>query len=320
MTTRSTRLELYRRLLLARLAEERIRREYASDEMKTPVHLGIGGEAIAIGVCEAAPAGAPMFGTYRNHALYLALTDDTDGFFGELYGRETGCGRGKAGSMHLSSPSHGLIATSAVVGTTIPVAVGAALAQQYRGESTPVIVFFGDGAIEEGAFWESLNFACLRRLRVLFVCEDNGLAIHTATPARQGFRSIVDVARQFECQVAEADGADLDAVVSTTLDLFDAMDREARPALARFTYFRALEHVGPAEDFGAGYRPRPSEPQLRELDPVARFEDRLRADGVTQADLDAVRRALEARLDASVDAARHAPFPGADELHRDLWA
>src|SRR3989338_5288085 len=184
-------LALYRKLILTRLAEEKIREEYFKDEMKTPVHLGIGGEAIPVGVCHCLPPRSKTFGTYRNHSLYLAMTEDTDGFFGELYGKVNGPGKGKAGSMHLSFPERDFIATSAVVGTTIPVAVGAALANAYRKSNDVVTFFFGDGAVEEGVFWESLNFACLKNLRVLFVCEDNGLAIHTPAKERQGFQSIL---------------------------------------------------------------------------------------------------------------------------------
>ena len=166
MLSMDERIALYRKLLLVRQVEEAIRTHYASDDMKTPVHLGIGGEAISVGVCHCLPAKASTFGTYRNHALYLAVTDDTDGFFAELFGKESGPGKGKAGSMHLCRPDCGLMATSAVVATTIPLAVGAALANAYRKDSTPVAVFFGDGAVEEGVFWESVNFACLHRLNV----------------------------------------------------------------------------------------------------------------------------------------------------------
>ena len=216
-------LLLHRKLVLARRADERIREEYFEDEMKTPVHLGIGGEGIAVGVCHCLPEGSQTFGTYRNHALYLALTEDTDGFFAELYGKSTGAGKGKVGSMHMASPEHGLMVTSAVVGTTIPVAVGVALANRYRGSDNLVVVFFGDGAVEEGVFWESMNFACLHRLRILFVCEDNGLAIHTPSEERQGFRSIEEGIAGFKCQSAVADGSDAREVVSATRRMLQRM-------------------------------------------------------------------------------------------------
>jgi pyruvate dehydrogenase E1 component alpha subunit len=313
-------LALYRSLLLARRAEELIRQEYGRDEMKTPVHLSIGQEAIVVGVCRALPPGTKTFGTYRNHALYLTVTGDAEGFFGELYGRLTGPGKGKAGSMHLADQRRGLMATSAVVGTTIPVAVGAALAHAYRGSEGLVVSFFGDGAVEEGVFWESLNFACLRRLRVLFVCEDNGLAIHTPTSERQGFRSIPEAVQGFQCHVRSADGSDVLAVRTATLALLEQMRRDPRPALLHATYFRFLEHVGMREDFDAGYRPRPSPEEAERLDPVARFAQALGRDGCRPEELAAVRQAVELQLLHGLAQAKRAPFAPPAELHTDVFA
>ncbi len=315
---RAEALQLYRTLLLARRAEEAIRDEYGSDDMKTPVHLGIGQEAIPVGVCHTLPPATKTFGTYRNHALFLAMTQDTDRFFGELFGKSTGPGKGKAGSMHLAAPEQGLIATSAVVGTTIPLAVGAALANAYRGSQDFVAVFFGDGAVEEGVFWESLNFACLKRLRIVFVCEDNGLAIHTPTSQRQGFRSIPEALRGFACHVVSEDGSDLLGVVASTRRLLERMADDPRPGMLHFTYFRFLEHVGPREDFDAGYRARPEPAELVRLDPVARFEATLRAQGCAPSELDAIRTRVDAQISGSIAAGREAPFASATELFEDV--
>lgn len=320
MTARLTPLDLYRQLVLIRHAEERIREEYSRDEMKTPVHLGIGAEAIAVGVCAALPPTAKVFGTYRNHGIYLALTADTDGFFAELYGKATGSAKGKAGSMHLSAPSRGLMATSAVVGTTIPLAVGAALASVYRRSSEVVAVFFGDGAVEEGVFWESLNFASLRRLPVLFVCEDNGLAIHALAAERRGYTSLVDVVQAFGCHVVAGDGADLRAVMGCARAALTRMTDRPGPALLHLSYLRFLEHVGPSEDFDCGYRPRPSSAERADRDPLLRFETTLREEGIVDEELARVRREVDAQIDASVRAARAAAFPAPAELTTDVWA
>ena len=317
---RAEQLALYRTLWLVRRAEEKIREEYFTNDMKTPVHLSVGGEAISVGVCHAMPPGTRAFGTYRNHALYLALTGETDRFFGELYGKATGAAKGKAGSMHLASPAQGLMATSAVVGTTIPLAVGAALAHQYRGEPNVAAAFFGDGAVEEGAFWESLNVACLRRLRVLFVCEDNGLAIHTPADQRQGFRSIPEALQGFRCHLLSGNGSDLRSVIAATRTVLERMAQDPRPGFLHLTYFRFLEHVGPQEDFHAGYRAKPSAEELARLDPVWRFEQELLADGVAKRDLEAVRASVDEQIVRSVEAARQAPFALPSELHTDVWA
>ena len=313
-------LRLYRQLLLVRRAEEKIRSEYGKDEMKTPVHLGIGQEAIPVGVCHALPSGSKTFGTYRNHALYLAVTADTDGFFAELYGKAAGPAKGKAGSMHLAAPDRGLMATSAVVGTTIPVAVGAALANAYRHANDLVVSFFGDGAVEEGVFWESLNFAALKRLRILFVCEDNGLAIHTPASARHGFKSIPEAVQGFDCHVMSGDGSDAGSVVTTTRQMLQRMAAEPKPGLLHFTYFRFLEHVGPREDFEAGYRRKPTPEELERLDPVARSERALRDEGCSSAELSALRAAVDEQIERSVRAAQAAPFAPPAELHTDVYS
>lgn len=311
---------LYRTLVLARRVEEKIREEYSKDEMKTPVHLGIGGEAIPVGVCHCLPPGTKTFGTYRNHALYLAVTDDAEGFFAELYGKATGPGKGKAGSMHLSAPERGLMATSAVVGTSIPLAVGAALANAYRRADDLVAAFFGDGAVEEGVFWESVNFACLRRLRILFVCEDNGLAIHTPATERQGFRSIPEAVRGFECHVASGDGSDLLNVIATTREVLGRMATDPKPGFLHLSYLRFLEHVGPREDFDAGYRRRPTPEELERLDPVSRFAAELQRSGFSAEELLVVSEAVDEQIRAGVRAAQKAPFAPPSELYTDVFA
>lgn len=313
-------LALYRALMLARGAEGKIREEYFKDEMKTPVHLGVGQEAISVGVCHALPKKTRAFGTYRNHALYLSMTGDSDGFFAELYGKATGPGKGKAGSMHLALPEQGLVATSAVVGTTIPVAVGAALANRYRNSDAWVVSFFGDGAVEEGVFWESVNFACLHRLRILFVCEDNGLAIHTAASHREGFRSIPEALIGFRCHVATGDGSDLPEVVRMTRRMLRVMEEEPQPGFLHFTCFRFLEHVGPREDFDAGYRRRPTPEEVERTDPVVRFERHLAEQGVPAQELAQVRAEVERQLQRSVELAKQAPFAPPAELYTDLFA
>lgn len=313
-------LTLYRKLLLARLAEEKIREEYFSDDMKTPVHLGIGGEAIPVGVCHSLPAGSKTFGTYRNHALYLTTTEDTDSFFGEMYGKINGVAKGKAGSMHLSSPEHGFVATSAVVGTTIPLAVGAALANAYRKSRDIVAIFFGDGAVEEGVFWESLNFASLKKLRVLFVCEDNGLAIHTPTKERQGFSSIQKAAQAFDCYTEGGDGGHLPEVIQKTRQVLTQMTEVPRPGLLHFTYYRFLEHVGPREDFDAGYRKRPTQEELDKMDPLLQFEKELCRNGCSAVELKEIRKKNIEKIDRSVMEARKKPFPGPQELTMDVYS
>jgi len=256
-------LDIYRKLILIRRCQEKIIAEYPKDEIKTPVHLGIGLEGIAVGVTHVMPRNAKSFGQLRNHGQYLALTGETDAYFGELYGKVTGTGAGKAGSMHLCSPEHGLISTSGIVAATVPLAVGAALAAKYRGSDELALAMFGDAAVEEGEYWDCFNFACLHKLRVLLVCEDNDLSIHTSGAERRGHKSIAGVMRGFDCHVFEGDGTDVRAVMALTRTALAAMEREPWPGFLCLKWFRFLEHVGPNTDFHVGYRPRPDEETLR---------------------------------------------------------
>lgn len=302
-----TLVERYRTMRLIREAEERIRRDYASDAMKTPVHLCIGAEAIPAAFCSVLEPEARLFGTYRNHGWYLARSGDLQGFFGELYGRTTGVARGKAGSMHLAHPDSGLLLTSAVVATTIPLAVGAALAHQRLGVTAPVVVAFGDGAVEEGAFWESLNAACLWRLPICFVCEDNDLAIHSRAASRQGFRSIVEAVSSFRCRVFDVPGDEVEAVAGVASEALASVRRGDGPSFVRCTWHRSLEHVGIAVESPAPDR-----------DPIARAEAALRAGGTSQAQIDAIGQEIAAAIDAAVEAAQRAPLPSVDDLWTDV--
>lgn len=311
---------IYRKIYLARRCEETIRSEYSKDRMKTPVHLSNGAEAIPACVLACLPKNSKTFGTYRNHSLYLSVTENSDAFFGELYGRTTGCASGLAGSMHLTAPAEGLFLTSAVVGTTIPPAVGAAFANWYKDSKDYVVVFFGDGAMEEGAFWEGLNFACLRKLKILFVCENNELAIHTHVRDRQGFKSALSAVSGFDCVSAGCEGYIPQKIVETTRLITEKMEKENKPGFLVFDYFRFLEHVGVNEDFDAGYRTKPNAKAFAEKDPMSNAANWLRSLGVSSEQISEINRAVDTKIKSSVEKAAGAPFPSGDFLHKHVFS
>jgi TPP-dependent pyruvate/acetoin dehydrogenase alpha subunit len=305
---------LYRSLYRIRRVEEEVARVYPTDRIKSPVHLSIGQEAVSVGVCEALRPADVAFGTYRGHALYLAKGGDLRAMVAELYGKAGGCSRGKGGSMHLIDPEAGVMGTSAVVGTTIPNAVGYAFALQSRRSNAIVASFFGDGATEEGVFAESLNFAVLKRLPVLFVCENNRFAIHTHQSRRQGALSICERARAFGVPAERIDDNDV-------LKLYD----RAREAVARIRAgegpwffevmtYRWREHVGPGEDFRLGHRTEDEARPWVENDQVPRLA----------ALVGPARRAeIEAEVGAEIAAAfafaESSPFPAPGELYTDVF-
>ena len=270
----SKREKLLEECLRIRMVEQKIIDLYPSDLIQSPVHLSIGQEAVAVGVCNALEQKDVLFPNYRGHSFYLARGGDLGEFFAELMGRRTGISKGKAGSMHLASPKHGVMGASAVVASTISHAVGAALAERLKPNGDPARIFlsvFGDGATEQGTFFESLNFASIHKLPVLFLCEDNSLAVHTSLADRQSF-TLEKVAAAFDVQYANLEeGYDPSLVYEVAKNSVDALRGGEGPFLLRVKTMRYKEHVGPGEDFDAGYRSKKLVDDWKLLDPVISF-------------------------------------------------
>lgn len=312
-------LELYKKLYLIRQAEVKIREHYMEDEMKTPMHMSMGEEAIAVGVCHALKPEDQVLGTYRSHAIYLAKTQNIDDFFAEMYGKDTALLKGKGGSMHLCAPEAGFMGTSAIVASSIPVAVGAAFANRRQGNGRLVAVFFGDGACDEGAFWESLNIACLMKLPILFVCEDNGFAVHTPGSQRQGYKSITDIISRFDCSVLKDKTTDVEAIYNLTLEAIASIKKTQMPSFLHLRYYRYLEHVGVNEDFNAGYRSREEFEEWYQVDPVNLQRKKLRQQGVKEAEIAGIEAEINTRIENSLKSAREAPFAEGGELYNGVF-
>jgi len=312
-------IELYRKMYLIRRAETAIREHYTEDAMKTPMHMSMGGEAICAGLCHALKPEDQVLGTYRSHGIYLAKTMETDRFFAEMYGRTTGTSRGKAGSMHLMAPEDGLICTSAIVASHIPVALGAAFVNKSTNNGRTVAVFFGDGAVDEGVFWESLNFACLKKLRVLFVCEDNGFAVHVPAAERHGYASIARIVKQFNCNVYESETTDVEQVYGLATQAAEGTMQRSRPAFLHLKYYRYLEHVGVFEDFQAGYRSKGEYDRWVSMDPLRLQREKLVRLGL-RAELETLENDINRQVSESIARAKVAPFPGKQELCEGLAA
>ncbi len=313
-------LEIYRKLILIRRCQEVIVREYPSDEIKTPVHLGIWLEGISVGTTHPLPSTAKVFGPMRVHGLYLAMTGETDRYFAELYGKATGVGGGKAGSMHLTAPDHGLIATSGIVGSTVSLAVGAALANKYQGNDHLVLSTFGDSVPETGEFWESLNFACLHQLRIIFVCEDNGLAAQVDKQERHGFNSFVEAVSGFRCHVLPSiDGSDVRNVINHVESAMRVMDANTpAPAVLHFPHLRFLEHVGPNTDFDRGYHSKPAD--FNKFDPIVKYRQFLFDKGYRAASLQDIVNSVGAQIESSIAKAKSDPFPTSTDFLHGVFA
>lgn len=297
--------------LRIRLVEEKIIELYPSDLIQSPVHLSIGQESLAVGVVGALRPNDLVFPNYRGHAFYLAKGGPLDLFFAELMGRRTGISKGKAGSMHLAAPEQGLMGASAVVASTISHAVGAALAERIKpnGDTERVFVsVFGDGATEQGGFFESLNFASIHKLPVLFLCEDNGLAVHTNLQERQSY-TLERVARAFNVGYALLEeGYAPTSVFISASQCVDQIRQGSGPTILHIKTMRYKEHVGPGEDFMAGYREESVVNEWKALDPIFEYE----------ASSPEVVQAIQDEIEKAVVFATKSPFPTKEELLTDV--
>jgi len=313
-------LDLYKKLYLVRSAENLIREHYKEDEMKTPMHMSTGGEAISVGVCEAVQGKSQVFTSYRSHAVYLALTENTDKFFAELYGKRTGTAKGKAGSMHLSDHGSGYMGAFAIVSGHIPLAVGSAFANVRLKNNKVSVAFFGDGAIDEGVFWESLNIACLKKLPVIFVCEDNGLAVHIPVRERHGYKSITEIVSAFDCHVISENTTDVEKIYHATARAVKLIQETHKPVFMYIPYHRYLQHVGVSEDYDAGYRSRKELEKWLKRDPLDVQRRKLVRQGIPEQELKTMEKKIDAQVVLSKEKAQKAPFPGPKELYKDVYA
>jgi len=309
-------LSLFADMLRIRLIEEAIADRYGEQEMRCPVHLSIGQEAAAVGVCQGLRPDDLVFSTHRCHAHYLAKGGSLPAMLAELYGKATGCIGGRGGSMHLQDPDVGLVASIPIVGGSIPLAVGSALADALDGRDRVSACFFGDATVEEGVFHESANFAALRSLPVLFVCENNLYSVYTPLHERQPNRPIEDLAKAHSIATYHVDGNDVDAVLAATETAAAAARAGRGPGFLLLDTYRWREHCGPNFDNHIGYRTEEEYQHWRLGDPIARLRQALAASGV---DMAAEEAAMTGRLQAEIEAAfrfaAQSPLP----VPADAW-
>ncbi len=306
---------LYRQLKRVRRVEEEVARLYPSDVIKSPVHLSIGQEAASVGVCDVLERRDAVGATYRGHAAYLAKGGDLKALMAELFGKATGACHGKGGSMHIIDMNVTVLGTSAVVGTTIPIAAGFAWAFKQDGDRRVVATFFGDGATEEGVFHETLNFASLHKLPILFVCENNFYAIHEPLAKRWASPALCARVEQYGIPATRIDDGDIRRIRSAASDAVAAMRDGKGPAFLEVCAYRWREHVGPAEDFAAGYRPSDEARPWQARDPVellgAELDPALRA---------AIDDEIAGEIAEAIEFAESSPFPERAALYRDVYA
>lgn len=316
------KLRLLRHMTRIRMVEEEIAARYGQGKMRCPTHLSIGQEGVPAALAECLRPDDFAVSTHRGHAHYLAKGGDLNAMVAEIYGKVTGCARGKGGSMHLIDKSVGFMGTSAIVGNSIPIGVGLALSAQHHATDQVSCVFLGDGATEEGVYYESLNFAAVRKLPVLFVCENNLYSVYSPLEVRQPpGRCIATVAQSMGLKTIKGDGNDVIAVHDGCSKAIADIRAGGGPWLVEYSVYRWREHCGPNFDNDLGYRSvaeyehwRSREPigalralLLKSFEGLIKFEEKMLAE-------------LRSEVESAFDFAEVSPFPLAEEAYLGEYA
>ena len=308
-------------MLRIRKIEERIAELYPEQEMRCPVHLCIGQEAIAAGVCANMSRDDYVLSNHRSHSHYLAKGGDLKAMMAEIYGKATGASRGRGGSQHLIDLAANVLGTVPLVGGTIPVAVGAAFGSAMQNKDAVTAVFFGDGAVEEGIMHESLNFASLKKLPVIFVCENNLYAVYTPLSARQPRREIFSIAKGHAVESFQVDGNDAIAIYETAKDAVNRAKNGGGPTFMECKTYRWREHCGPNYDDDIGYRTAEEIEEWQKRDPIEILKIYMMSHGMTPDEqLGKMSEEIEDEIEEAVIFAKESPFPRQDEMLEHLYS
>jgi TPP-dependent pyruvate/acetoin dehydrogenase alpha subunit len=311
--TLQNRLAIFESLLQIRITEEMIAENYKDQQMRTAVHLGTGQEAVAVGVCANLKPGDAVFSHHRSHNHFLASGGTVYDLVAELYGHEDGCSRGRGGSVHLNHRNEVFFVSTAILGQSVSLAVGSALSFAMDGSQQIAIAFFGDAVWEEGVIYESLNFAAIHSIPVLFICENNSYSTESLLSSRMAEGSeFTQRARSFGIESIKGDGNSLPEVFSIVSDIVSKMRSNPKPYLIEFETYRWREHVGPNFDHEVGrtFRSKSELIEWQKKDPVLLMKEFLRINNsVTEDELNALERRVFGTTSQDFDRAKNSPAP-----------
>lgn len=315
--------QLYRVMLRIRLCEESFVEPILNGDVRCPCHLYSGEEAIAAGICASLNKTDYIFGNHRSHGHFLAKGGSINELTAEIYCKETGCSRGRGGSMHLIDPDVGMLGAAPIVAGTISLALGAALAASIRKDKRVAVCFFGDGATGEGALYESLNFAALKKLPIVFVCENNLYATHMPVRECRIENSIYRIAEPFCIESREIDGNDVLKVYEEGQKAIDKCRAGDGPVFLECLTYRFRGHVGPDDNIQGSHtdiRPKEEVEAWFRKDPIKLFENYLSQNKlVDEGALDEIRREVQSEVDDAHIFAKNSPVPDRRELIRDVY-
>ena len=316
-------LSLYRAMLRIRIVEESFVDPILKGDIRCPCHLYSGQEAIAAGLCASLNGKDYVFGNHRSHGHFLAKGGSMQELVAEIYCRETGCSRGRGGSMHLIDPAVGMLGAAPIVAGTISLALGAALASSIRGERRVSVSFFGDGATGEGVLYESMNFASLRKLPIIFACENNLYATHMPIRDCRVGSLIRSIADPFCIEAAEVDGNDVLAVYEAGRKAVEKCRTGRGPYFLEFLTYRYRGHVGPDDNIQGSHtdiRPKEEVAAWLQRDPILIFEKHLvESKLLDEGTLERIRQQAGEEVDTAHTLAKQSPHPQTKELTKYVY-
>ena len=316
------RIKLLKEMVRIRSTEEKISSKYKNWEMRCPVHLSIGQEAIAVGVCENLDKNDKIVTTHRSHAHYLAKGGSLNGMIAELHGKETGCAKGLGGSMHLIDLKAGVYAAVPIVGSTIPIGTGIAWANKLKRNKGIVVAFFGDGATEEGVFFESLDFAALHKLPILFICENNEYSVYSHISKRQSKkRDILKIAKSMGVNSLKVSGNSVEKIFLESKKIINKIKKNSGPYLIEFKTYRNLEHCGPNNDDKLGYRKKNYLNFWKHKCPVKNYTNYLKSKKfLSNKNELIIKKKIENEINKAFKFAKESKFPNKELLNKFIYA
>jgi pyruvate dehydrogenase E1 component alpha subunit len=313
-----TLIDLYRQMLLVRRFEEKAAEAYSMGKIGGFCHLYIGQEAVAIGAISAIRTDDYVLTSYREHGHAIVKGISADAVMAELFGKAGGCSRGKGGSMHMFDRNVNFLGGHAIVGGQIPLATGVAFASKYRGTDQVTLCFFGEAAVNQGAFHESLNMAQLWKLPCIYICENNQYGMGTSLDRAMSFQNIAEKARAYEIASEFVDGMDVLAVREATARAVERARKDYLPTLLEVRTYRFMGHS--MSDPGS-YRTRAEIEKHQERDPVKIFASSLMEKGIIDdAALAAMEKGIAEEVEHSLRFAEESPQPAPEELYTDVYA
>lgn len=315
-------LAILRKLYLIRDIEEAIAARYSEGKMRCPTHLSIGQEGAPTALSAQLSSQDYAVSTHRAHAHYLAKGGCPKAMIAEIYGKATGCSGGRGGSMHLIDESVGFKGSTAIVGNTIPVGVGLALSQKLRNEKNLTVVYLGDGAVEEGAFYESANFAVVKNLPVIFVCENNLYSVYTGLEKRQPTnRKIHQLAQAIGLTSYSGDGNDVVAAHQIFQQAITHIKAGKGPCFVELATYRWREHCGPNYDNNIGYRSEDEFLTWQQQEPISRYETWLSANNLlSQVQMSELRKQVNIEIEQAFEFAEFSSFPSQSTLNQHVYS